>query len=134
MSQTIVDNRMWYAKKLTEERKSAKFTLPNLPELRHNKDGGYNSTNISKQLSPGQNTPALQAKIVPAPMPMLTSQGKANRAPPEPKHDKHEKKCFRKRKWTSEEAHMEMRGKNVKMISKIEQILNKLDSNSSDED
>ena len=30
--------------------------------LRHNKDGGYNSTNINKQLSPAQNTPALQAK------------------------------------------------------------------------
>ena len=29
--------------------------------LRHNKDGGYNSTNINKQLSPAQNTPALQA-------------------------------------------------------------------------
>ena len=28
---------------------------------RHNKDGGYNSTNIIKQLSPAQNTPALQA-------------------------------------------------------------------------
>ena len=30
--------------------------------LRHNiKDGGYNSTNIKKQLSPAQNTPKLQA-------------------------------------------------------------------------
>ena len=29
--------------------------------LRHNKDGGYNGTNINKQLSPAQNTPALQA-------------------------------------------------------------------------
>ena len=29
--------------------------------LRHNKDGGYNSTNINKQLSPAQNTLALQA-------------------------------------------------------------------------
>ena len=28
---------------------------------RHNKDGGYNSRNIIKQLSPAQNTPALQA-------------------------------------------------------------------------
>ena len=28
--------------------------------LRHNKDGGYNSTNINKQ-QPAQNTPALQA-------------------------------------------------------------------------
>ena len=31
--------------------------------LRHNKDGGYNSTNINKQLSPAQNTPALQATL-----------------------------------------------------------------------
>ena len=29
--------------------------------LRHNKDGGYNSRNINKQLSPAQTTPALQA-------------------------------------------------------------------------
>ena len=31
--------------------------------LRHKKDGGYNSTNINKQLSPAQNTPAPQAKL-----------------------------------------------------------------------
>ena len=31
--------------------------------LRHEKDGGYNSTNINKQLSPAQNTPAPQAKL-----------------------------------------------------------------------
>ena len=32
--------------------------------LRHNiKDGGYNSTNINKQLSPAQNTPAMQATL-----------------------------------------------------------------------
>ena len=29
--------------------------------LRHNKDGGDNSTNINKQPSPAQNTPVLQA-------------------------------------------------------------------------
>ena len=35
--------------------------------LRYNiKDGGYNSTNINKQLSPAQNTPALQAKNIEA--------------------------------------------------------------------
>ena len=28
--------------------------------LHHNKDGGYNSTNINKQLLPTQNLPALQ--------------------------------------------------------------------------
>ena len=32
--------------------------------LRHNKDGGYNSTNINTQLSPAQNTPALQASTM----------------------------------------------------------------------
>ena len=32
--------------------------------LRHNKDGGYNSTNINKQLSPAQNTPALQTTLI----------------------------------------------------------------------
>ena len=31
--------------------------------LRHNKDGSYNSTNINKQLSPAQNTSALQVKL-----------------------------------------------------------------------
>ena len=32
--------------------------------LRHKiKDGGYNNTNINKQLSPAQNTPALQARF-----------------------------------------------------------------------
>ena len=31
--------------------------------LRHNKDGGYNSTNINQQLSPAQNMPALQASL-----------------------------------------------------------------------
>ena len=36
------------------------FLLP-LIFLRLNKDGGYNSTNINKQLSPTQNTPAPQA-------------------------------------------------------------------------
>ena len=29
------------------------------------KDGGYNNTNINKQLSPAQNTPALQAADLP---------------------------------------------------------------------
>ena len=32
--------------------------------LRHNKDGGYNSTNINTQLSPAQNTPSLQASTM----------------------------------------------------------------------
>ena len=62
-------------------------------------------------------------------MPMLISQGKANPAPPELKQDNAEKKCSRK-----EEANMEMCGKAVKMMSKIERILDKFDSDSSDED
>ena len=39
--------------------------LHSLIFLRHNKDGGYNSTNINKQLSPAQNVPALQAIQLP---------------------------------------------------------------------
>ena len=35
--------------------------LLSLIVLRHNNDDAYNSTNINKQLSPSQNTPALQA-------------------------------------------------------------------------
>ena len=31
--------------------------------LGHIKDGGYNSTNINRQLSPAQKTPALQATL-----------------------------------------------------------------------
>ena len=61
-------------------------------------------------------------KIVQAPMPMLISQEEANPAPPEPKQDKAEKKCSRKRQRTSEEANMEMCGKAVKMMSKIASI------------
>ena len=60
--------------------------------------------------------------------------GEANSAPPEPKQDKPKKKCSRKRQWTSEEANMEMCGKAVKMMSKIERILDKFDSDSSDEE
>ena len=41
--------------------KKERVFLLSLIFLRHNKDGGYNSTNINKQLSPAQNTPALQA-------------------------------------------------------------------------
>ena len=67
-------------------------------------------------------------------MPMLISQGEANPAPPEPKQDKAEKKCSGKRQQASEKANMEMCGKAVKMMSKIERILDKFDSDSSDED
>ena len=60
--------------------------------------------------------------------------GSESRTAPEPKQDKAEKKCSRKRQRTSEEANMEMCGKAVKMMSKIERILDKFDSDSSDED
>ena len=57
--------------------------------------------------------------------------------PPEPKQDKRKKRRSRKRQRTSEEAHnahTEMCGKAVKMMSKIERILDKFDSDSSDVD
>ena len=63
--------------------------------------------------------------------------GEANPAPPELKRDKPKKKCSMKRQRTSEEAHMahmELCGKAVKMMSKKERILDKFDSDSSDED
>ena len=60
--------------------------------------------------------------------------GSESRTAPEPKQDKAEKKCSRKRQRTSEEANMEMCGKAVKMMSKIKRITDKFDSDSSDED
>ena len=60
--------------------------------------------------------------------------GSESRTGPEPKQDKAEKKCSRKRQRTSEEANMEMCGKAVKMMSKIKRIPGKFDSDSSDED
>ena len=63
--------------------------------------------------------------------------GEANPTPPEPKQDKPKKKRSRKRQRTSEEAykeHTEMCGKAVKMISKIERILDTFESDSSEED
>ena len=63
--------------------------------------------------------------------------GKANSAPPEAKRDKPKKKRYRKRQWTPDEAHKahtEMCGKAVKMMSKIERILDKFNSESSDEE
>ena len=93
--------------------------------------------NISHQKSENTRNLARQhvlTKIVQAPMLRLIAQEEANPAPPEPKQDKAEKKCSRKRQWTSEEANMEMCGKAVKMMSKIESILDKFDSHNSDED
>ena len=40
-----------------------KWFLLSLIFLRNNKDSGYNSANINKQLSRAQNTPALQANL-----------------------------------------------------------------------
>ena len=109
MSQTIVDNRMRYAKKCSPEgRKSAKFSQAAcLDEDSSDKDTD-------------------------ADLP-----GEASPTPPEPKQDKPKKKRPRKRQRKSEEAHKahtEMCGKAMKMMSKIERILDKFDSDSSDED
>ena len=61
----------------------------------------------------------------------------ANPAASESKQVKPKKKCSRLRQRTSQEAHManmEMCGKAVKMMSKIERNVDKFDSDSSDED
>lgn len=109
MSQTIVDNRMRYAKKCSpEERKSAKFSQAACL------DEDSSGTDADADLP-----------------------GEANPTSPEPKQDKPKKKRSRKRQQKSEEAHKahtEMCGKAVKMMSKIERILDKFDSDSSDED
>ena len=98
MSQTIVDNRMRYAKKSPEERKSAKFSQAACL----NEDTCNSGTDANVDLP-----------------------GEANSAPPEPKQDKPKKKCSSSRQQISQEphmAHMEMCGKAVKMMSKIERI------------
>ena len=79
MSQTIVDNRMRYAKKSPEERKSTKFSQAACL----NEDTCSSGADVNADLS-----------------------GEANPAPPEPKQDKRKKKCSRKRPRTSEEAQM----------------------------
>ena len=79
MSQTIVDNRMRYAKKSPEERKSTKFSQAACL----NEDTCSSGADVNADLS-----------------------GEANPAPPEPKQDKPKKKCSRKRPRTSEEAQM----------------------------
>ena len=109
MSQTIVDKRMRYTKKCSpEERKSAKFShAACLEEESSDKDTD-------------------------ADLP-----GEASPTPPDPKQDKPKKKRPRKRQRKSEEAHKahtEMCGKPMKMMNKIERILDKFDSDSSDED
>ena len=107
MSQTIVDNRS--AKKCSpEERKSAKFSQ---------------TACLDEDSSDTDADPDLP--------------GEANPTPPEPKQDKPKKKRSRKRQrpWEkAHKAHTEMCGKAVKMMSKIERILDKFDSDSSDED
>lgn len=106
MSQTIVDNRMRYAKKCSpEERKSAKFSQAACL------DEDSSETDADADLPEEAN-------------------------PSEAKPDKPKKKRTRKRQRTSEKAHKahtEMCGKAVKMMSKIERMLDKFDSDSSDE-
>ena len=80
MSQTIVDNRMQYAKKSPEERKSTKFSQAALC---------LNEETCSSGNDANADLP-----------------GEANPAPPEPKQDKPKKKCSRKQQRTSEEAQM----------------------------
>ena len=107
MSQTIVDNRMRYAKKCSpEERKSAKFNQAACL------DEDSSETDACADLPEEAN-------------------------PPETTPDTPKKKRSTKRQRTSEKAHKahtEMCGKAVKMMSKIERILNKFDSDNSDED
>ena len=79
MSQTIVDNRLRYAKKSPEEQKSAKFSqVVCLKE-----DTCSSGTDANADLPGG-----------------------ANPATPKPKQDRPKKKCSRKRQRTSKEAHM----------------------------
>ena len=79
MPQTIVDNRMQYAKKAPEERKSTKLSQA----------ACLNEETCSSGNDANADLP-----------------GEANPAPPEPKQDKPKKKCSRKQQRTSEEAHM----------------------------
>ena len=59
--ETPKEGRKWGETKGAGHLPLGLLVLLSLIFLRHNKDGGYNSTNINKQLSPAQNTPALQA-------------------------------------------------------------------------
>ena len=79
MAQTIVDNRMRYAKKSPEEQKSAKLSQV----------ACLNEDTCSSGIDANADLP-----------------GGANPAGPDPKQDKPKKKCSRKRQRTSEEDHM----------------------------
>ena len=83
MSQSIVDNRLRYAKKSPEEQKSAKFSQV----VCLNEDACSSGTDANADLPGG-----------------------ANPAAPKPKQDRPKKKCSRKRQQTSEahKALMEM--------------------------
>ena len=59
--ETPKEGRKWGESKGAGHLPLGLLVLLSLIFLRHNKDGGYNSTNINKQLSPAQTTPALQA-------------------------------------------------------------------------
>ena len=58
--ETRKEGRKWGESKGAGHLPLGLLFLLSLIFLRHNKDGGYNSTNINKQ-QPAQNTPALQA-------------------------------------------------------------------------
>ena len=109
MSQTIVDNRLRYAKKSPEEQKSAKFSQV----VCLNEDTCSSGTDSNANL-PGEANPH------------RLSQNRTNL-----------KKLLQVATADMQEAHMahkEMCGKAVKMMSEIERILDKFDSDSSDED
>ena len=107
-SQTIVDNRMWYTNKSPEEQRSAKFSQAAC--LEEDSSGTDADADLPWEVNP---------------------------APPEPKQDWPKKKCSMRWQRTLEQvhiAHMEMCGKAVKMISKIEGILDRFNSDSSARD
>ena len=111
-SQTIVNNRMRYSKKCSpKQRKSAKFEQAACHD-EDTEDSADTDTDLPE-------------KAIPTP-------------PEPPKQDKpKKKKPSKKRQRAGEEAnkaHTQMCGKAVKLMSKLERILNKFDSNSIDDD
>ena len=75
---------MFCSRKRNVETRKERRKLGNLMFLRHNiKDSGYNSTKITKQLSPTQNTPALQARPLMNSVLLVLTAGHTQKAPVE---------------------------------------------------
>ena len=75
---------MFCSRKRNVETRKERRKLGNLIFLRHNiKDSGYSSTNITKQLSPAQNTPALQARPLVNSVHLVLTAGHTQKAPVE---------------------------------------------------